>query len=1221
MPSLSMTDLSETLGFRTANQSMWSSGTALRIDDDWTLFSQSFSDSFSAFDGDLTASVSALAALVLSIKGDAGGISLDYPLNISFSTPSEVASGQQFTVQPTAMGLASGSPHFDAVFPTIDIDLKSIFQVNASATIDSFFLPGSPYSFGANYNDTHTLLHVQSGESKELMHGFTVTMPAAYDSAQNQESTVTGSVGETVTLDVTTPNFATLDIDLIDVLKFVVGPEFPSLSGSLLDGDITYDLFKADLDVGIAITQQFQFVPVQIDVELTAPWGDSRTVSLGQAATFQAPGTWTGDATLTARYSILGNLINQTGFVGDATLDLKALSGGVSVLGSFGPLYHQHFPLYTSDPLYIYNPGGSGGFSLNGFNSPSHTVAIQHGSGELAAPGGAVIAASAFSANDAARIQALIDSLGLIGTNLYDPFGGGSAVAQGGMLDVVQLAAGAAVALPAGFEMGLVTAAQGSLTGNLGTLLLAAAPGVGNSATLTAGANELMVAGQDGDVTFNINPLFLGSLAGLEAGDSINVVGLEAASVGLQGSTLAFSDGFGTIYSVAVAGDLANLNFTLSNNGGNAAVAITSKDANVVGNSSVALVGGSGTSWSQETNLGDLAADSMVSAFTSFALSRAGALPDSLADVAAASDAAVVGLRSARSIHTGIAGTANPETGKPAGGISQLDVERALPGDLKLMVFDTTPAGLKAMLEHAVAAGGGQSRFAQASGLRFSYDTDDKPGARVKNVALLDESGAVTARVIENGAVSATAPGRISVVTTNDIANGGDGYSTKALGDNFRFLLTGGLSTALHESLDFTAAANVPGDALGEQQALADHFARRHSTAATAFAAVETPASQDMRVQDLNSRDDQVFRGKTQSAGDDGGTLDGTAGDDSLLGDAGADILNGGLGDDALSGRGGNDTLRGGGGRDTLSGGSGNDTLSGGAGADTLDLGSGDDQVRDRLAELDGDRIVGLGLGDSIRIDGAAIGHAGFTIDRGTGSVAISAGGARFEVDGDFSGGDFMVVSRGDATTTISFAPYLPELQEGARVDPDAINGVVNLPFLTGDGAVRFTLDFRSSGSAFHNALGVYCVAADGTISDVRLLFQDTLAAAGRSVDLGTPASGQALGFFLVQDGFGRFGALADDLRLVSASGAPADLDDGLPPLLLSASRGVLADATVFHSFATLNPQDAQQVLSGVTPGGRELRIGFEDVLNGVGDNDYQDVVFHIRVSNDLLVG
>jgi serralysin len=147
-------------------------------------------------------------------------------------------------------------------------------------------------------------------------------------------------------------------------------------------------------------------------------------------------------------------------------------------------------------------------------------------------------------------------------------------------------------------------------------------------------------------------------------------------------------------------------------------------------------------------------------------------------------------------------------------------------------------------------------------------------------------------------------------------------------------------------------------------------------------------------------------------------------------------------------------------------------------------------------------------------------------------------------------------------------------------------------------------------------------VAADGTIGDVHLLFSDTLAAAGQTVDLGTPKSGETIGFFLVQDGFGKFGALTDDLRFLAPSGgAPADLDAGLPPLLMSASRGMLSGATVFHSFATLNAGDAQQLLSGVSPGGQLLRMGYEDVQNGVGDNDYQDVVFNVRASNDGFFG
>ena len=56
----------------------------------------------------------------------------------------------------------------------------------------------------------------------------------------------------------------------------------------------------------------------------------------------------------------------------------------------------------------------------------------------------------------------------------------------------------------------------------------------------------------------------------------------------------------------------------------------------------------------------------------------------------------------------------------------------------------------------------------------------------------------------------------------------------------------------------------------------------------------------------------------------------------------------------------------------------------------------------------------------------------------------------------------------------------------------------------------------------------------------------------------------------------------------------------------------------VFHSNPGFNsPLGAVQVLSGVTPGGRELQIGFEDVSTVTGDNDFQDVVIGIRTLND----
>ena len=77
------------------------------------------------------------------------------------------------------------------------------------------------------------------------------------------------------------------------------------------------------------------------------------------------------------------------------------------------------------------------------------------------------------------------------------------------------------------------------------------------------------------------------------------------------------------------------------------------------------------------------------------------------------------------------------------------------------------------------------------------------------------------------------------------------------------------------------------------------------------------------------------------NTGDD--TLVGNDGNDSIMGGAGRDVLAGGIGDDELSGQGGNDTLLGNDGNDILNGGSGRDALSGGEGNDRLRGGAHND--------------------------------------------------------------------------------------------------------------------------------------------------------------------------------------------------------------------------------------------------------------------------------------
>jgi hypothetical protein len=116
---------------------------------------------------------------------------------------------------------------------------------------------------------------------------------------------------------------------------------------------------------------------------------------------------------------------------------------------------------------------------------------------------------------------------------------------------------------------------------------------------------------------------------------------------------------------------------------------------------------------------------------------------------------------------------------------------------------------------------------------------------------------------------------------------------------------------------------------------------------------------------------------------------------------------------------------------------------------------------------------------------------------------------------------------------------------------------LTNQPFLTGDSVVRFTVTLQAAISAFANTLGYYKVTTDGTITGVDILFADTRNPGATTVSLATPGSGEQIGFFLVQNGFGQFGALPYNLSFVAQDSSAAQYDAG-PVFLMCATLGVL---------------------------------------------------------------
>ena len=155
-----------------------------------------------------------------------------------------------------------------------------------------------------------------------------------------------------------------------------------------------------------------------------------------------------------------------------------------------------------------------------------------------------------------------------------------------------------------------------------------------------------------------------------------------------------------------------------------------------------------------------------------------------------------------------------------------------------------------------------------------------------------------------------------------------------------------------------------------------------------------------------------------------GQTIQGFAGNDSIIGGNARDNLFGGDGDDVMLGGGGNDQLSGGTGVDTLYGGAGNDTLFGNQGADVQDGGEGSDTYMIEGADVINDTGTGASDFDRAQISapgGMAIAVGGWTgVERvsgfiGNDTIDASGNGAAFSLQGA-DGNDRLIGGNGNDT-------------------------------------------------------------------------------------------------------------------------------------------------------------------------------------------------------------
>jgi len=287
---------------------------------------------------------------------------------------------------------------------------------------------------------------------------------------------------------------------------------------------------------------------------------------------------------------------------------------------------------------------------------------------------------------------------------------------------------------------------------------------------------------------------------------------------------------------------------------------IKDKDGEFYGLSAVFLEGRRAFLRTEETNLGNLSADAnlayaqAIDPTALISLKNGGGIRSEIGYVKA--------LPGSTAEPQLLAPQANPDVSRPQGAISRLMIEATFKFDNKLWVFDISAARLHALLEHGVGdienIGG---RFPQISGFNFSFDP-----AATKGTLASDGSSTTPGRVrslkvgndvlVRNGVVQGDPNRTFRLVTLNFLATGGDSYKFGAKDSagtgliNLRKLEAEAASTsALGGGVNLTAG--------GEQAALAEYLKKFHVS--LPFGVKDTPAAQDLRIQNLGVRSDTVL--------------------------------------------------------------------------------------------------------------------------------------------------------------------------------------------------------------------------------------------------------------------------------------------------------------------------------------------------------------------------
>lgn len=284
---------------------------------------------------------------------------------------------------------------------------------------------------------------------------------------------------------------------------------------------------------------------------------------------------------------------------------------------------------------------------------------------------------------------------------------------------------------------------------------------------------------------------------------------------------------------------------------------VTEKDGITFGSTDVYLQGERAFVRTEETNLGNLTADAnlwyarQVDDAVMVSIKNGGGIREPIGTTYAVGSEGDYELRPPQ---------ANEEAGKAEGEVSQLDIESSLRFNNDLSILTLTRAQLLAVIEHAVSASDESStpgQFAQVAGIQYSFDWTREAGDRIQSAAIVDNNGDVQDVLVVNGELVGDMNASVKIVTLGFMADGGDGYP---FGDFLE------LDEAAVDRIDLMdagmdAGAATEADAGTEQDAFAEYMLSQFAD--SAFAEVDTDKSEDLRIQNLAFKEDEVLADNT----------------------------------------------------------------------------------------------------------------------------------------------------------------------------------------------------------------------------------------------------------------------------------------------------------------------------------------------------------------------